>query len=192
MKKNDKKSDQTLETKRGNLPVITIIASIVLPIAAMVTNITLSHLQRDPEPKTINYCFYKCEVSDAVIYMGKIKNIEAGHAENFELSGVLNTEVIDFTTDLNGEAKITYNKPRGTVLLKIPILRSSREFTFNIVTVKNSDIKNSFNVSWGHKGMEPLKLQPCDEKIKMGIDIGNKLSKLSQKARQTVVDRNDN
>jgi len=172
--------------------IISIIIAISLAIAGIVTNVILSNLKKDPEPKTINSCFYKCEVSDATIYMGKIKNVEEGHIEDLRLSGVLNSEIIDFTTDSDNEATISYNKPRVSVLLRIPRMTFGNEYNFNIITFKNSDIKKPFIISWGHKGMTSLKLQPCDEKIKMGLDMGSKLSKLSHKARQTVIDRNDN
>jgi len=168
---------------------------IITCIGAAISTIIVFGLQSylNPEPKRIDSHFYKCETSDAVIYMGELINTQAGHAKDLILCGVFSDGIIDFSVNAKSETKIEYNKPKGTVFANIKRLSSGGDkCTFNIITAKNTDVKESFTISWGDKGKELLKVQTCDEKIQRGIDIGSKLSKQSHKARQTVVERNDN
>ncbi|MBI4619905.1 MAG: hypothetical protein HY739_07065 [Desulfobacterales bacterium] len=163
------------------------IIGVIAGIAALGLPIILN-----PEPKTIDSYFSKCESSEGVIYLGELRNTEAGHAKDLKLSGALNAEIIDFQASLNNDEKKEYNKPRGTARLYIQRLPSGSKSTFYIIAAQNTDINEPFTLSWGDKGKALLKLQTCDEKTQKGIDIGSQLSKLARKARQTVVKRNDN
>jgi hypothetical protein len=91
------------------LKTIALICSILGGIAAIAALALPSIL--NPEPKTIDSDFSKCESSEAVIYLGELRNAEAGHAKDLKLSGALNAEVIDFQTSLNNDEKKEYNKP---------------------------------------------------------------------------------
>jgi hypothetical protein len=167
----------------------------IVAVVAILTMPLGTYLHFHPpsdEPESLEASFFECETSGLIIYIGEVKNISEGHAKNVTLAGVLNTEIIDFTTNINDEVKPIFNKPsRGDVRLKIEKLDVGGEFQFNILAEKNTIVIKEFTASWGEKGVTKLKLQQCDKKMQLGVDALS-LSKLSGKARQKVLDRNDN
>jgi hypothetical protein len=171
-------------------------ASISAVIAAIVGIISLVlPVVLNPEPKTIQCNVYKCVTNNAVVYTGELRNVQKGHAKDLELAGRFSSEVLVFTVNTNmGINKKELNKPKGSVFLKLERLVSGHPCTFNIITARGGEISEPIQVSWGDKGKVTLIPQGCDERIQRGMDIMNDLglAKLSRRARQIVVRRNDN
>jgi hypothetical protein len=183
-----------IHLKDTTLKRIALISGIICAIASILALILPAVL--NPEPKTIHCNFSKCVTNEAVIYTGDLRNVEKGHAKDLTLSGRFNSEILVFTVNTNmGIIKKEHNKPTGSIFLNLQRLASGSPCNFNIITDKGGEISTPLQVSWGDKGKVTLIPQECDEKIQRGMDIMNDLSglaKLSRKARQIVVRRNDN
>lgn len=141
----------------------------------------------------IGYCFAKYKVAKAYVYSGELINDSSTHANNLTLKGKFSSKVIDIdviTGDILEKKEI--NNPNGTAEFSLNRLSKKSRCIFDIIVIQESEISEQVQVSWGEKGKLMLNPQASDEKIKKGIQLGEKLSglDLSRKTRHKWLEDN--
>lgn len=169
-------------------------AAKIIGILATITGIIGGCIKIDEyflaEPD-IKGSFARYKVAGVVSYSGELINESSRHAKELTLKGKFNSKIIDIVITTNDILeKNLINNPAGSVEFVLKRLSGKNKCQFDIIVAQESEIIEHVQVSWGEKGRLELNPQKSDENIKRGIELREKLSDLSFKARQKWLENN--
>jgi hypothetical protein len=148
----------------------------------------IEYFSAEPDIKS-NFARYK--VDRVISYSGELINVSSHHAEKLTLKGKFNSEIIDLVVNTNDSIeKNVINNPIGSVEFGLTRLSRKSKCKFDIIVGPTGDITEDLWISWGKKGALVLDLQKIDENIARGVELREKVSDSSRKARQKWLENN--
>ncbi|MBI3378574.1 MAG: hypothetical protein HY035_09300 [Nitrospirae bacterium] len=169
-------------TKTKLRPIFSVLAYILPFIVAGV--VIHSNFFTEPGNGDIETKFAKYETGSIVAYHGELQNKSAYHAKEFVLKGRFNSKILDSRINTSDSLEKKESNHSGSFEFSLKHLSGKNRCDFYIIVDKNSLITEKFKVSWGKKGTLELNLQEPNEYIKRGIELRERASDLSHKARQ--------
>jgi hypothetical protein len=194
MEENKKEDHLQIETRKDRLRKIvfwfTTFIVAFASISGIISLLILSYNTFFIEP-TIRGYYATYKAARVASYSGELLNESSFHAGELTFKGRLNAKVIDLaiTTSDSIEKKVI-NNPIGSVEFSLKRLSARNTCQFDVIVDQKCEIIETFQISWGKKGYIVLALQKSDSNIRRGVELGEKLSDLSRKARQRWFENN--
>jgi len=194
MEENKKEDHLRVETRKNRLRRkvfrFTKIIAVFASVSSIICLLILVYNTFLVEP-TIKGNFARYKVAGVVSYSGELQNLSSYHARELTVKGRLNSRIIDLavTTSDSIEKRII-NNPIGCVEFLLKRLSARNKCQFDVIVDQNGEIIETFQLSWGKKGGLILIPQRSDDNIRRGIELGEKLSDLSGRARQKWFENN--
>jgi hypothetical protein len=140
---------------------------------------------------TIKGYYARYKVAKVASYSGELLNESTYHAGDLTFKGRLNSKIIDLAiTTSDSIEKKAINNPIGSVEFSLKRLSARKTCQFDVIIDQNCEIIENFQVSWGKKGCLVLALRESDSNIRRGVELGEKLTDLSSRARQRWFENN--
>ncbi|MGO8991602.1 MAG: hypothetical protein ACLQGU_01940 [bacterium] len=183
-------SEARKDTSRKRVFWVTTFIAGLASISAIISLLILSYNTFCIEPTVRGY-YATYMAARVASYSGELVNESSFHAGELTFKGRLNAKVIDLaiTTSDSIEKKVI-NNPIGSVEFSLKRLSARNTCQFDVIVGQGCEIIENFKISWGKKGYLVLAPEKSDSNIRRGVELGERLSDLSRKARQRWFENN--